>query len=93
MAKVIELIPGDKVTNPHGSAIFVAQTTHPIYPSFQLVIWYMGDNQWSFDALMPGQEVGKVNYHKQDRQRNLRTALQSDGLDRGYATTWIPKES
>lgn len=58
------------------SAIFVAQTEHPIWPHLRLVIWKMSDGSWSHDALSAGQDVGEpVPTSTLDRASNLRLAL------------------
>ena len=83
MSRVDELTPGDLVTNPtiNKAAIFVARTTHPIWPDFQLVIWRMDDGSWSHDALLARQEIlGDVSpATAADREARLRGAL-LDGL-------------
>lgn len=71
MSRVIDLVPGDRVENEMGGAIFVAQTVHPRWPGLQLVIWIMDDGTWHHDALAPAQVVGKVTSRPDDRYYHL----------------------
>lgn len=57
---VQDLGENDHVSNAGMSAVFVAQTQHPIWPALQLVVWRMQDGSWSHDALSPYQDVGHV---------------------------------
>jgi hypothetical protein len=61
MARVSDLQPGDKVTLSGGevSGTFIARQAHPYYPGLMLVVWYLSDGTWSFDALLDAQEVGE----------------------------------
>lgn len=61
MATVSDLEPGNKVTLSGGevSGTFIARQEHPYYPGLMLVIWYLSDGTWSFDALSHNQEVGE----------------------------------
>lgn len=69
MATVGELTPGDVVDG----AIFIARTTHPIWPNLQLVVWRMSDRSISLDALRSNQHVGSVT-----RAGLIRQALLDD---------------
>ena len=79
MARVRELIPGDLVylhSPPGRSAVFIAETAHPLYPGLRLVVWKLGDGTWSHDALHLNQEVGEVRTTSDaERQRWLRQSL------------------
>jgi hypothetical protein len=80
MTKVSELTPGDSVTlrwhDGPRTAVFVAQTPHPIWSHLQLVIWRLHDGSWSLDALDPAQDVGQVTLSTwQDLAARLRRAL------------------
>lgn len=59
-ARVIDLQPGDHVTNGGESAVFIVRTQHPVWAVLQLVVWRLQDGTASFDALSPDQEVGEV---------------------------------
>lgn len=60
-SRVCDLVPGDLVAIPTGdSAVYVAQTPHPLWPGLHLVIWRMPDGTWSHDALDARQVVGQV---------------------------------
>lgn len=74
--RVIDLLPGDVVELAGKSAVFVARTTHPIWPTLELVIWRLERNTWSHDALSPLQVVGDcVAADPETRQARLRAAL------------------
>lgn len=81
MTRVEQLVPGMKVIMPSGDqATFVAQTTHPLWPHLQLVVWRMPENWapdvWSHDALDARQDVGAVvPCSSIERATNLRHAL------------------
>lgn len=80
MTAVRELRPGDKVTlpAPEGpcSAVFVAETAHPLYFGLRLVIWRLDSGEWSHDALSPRQDVGAATPSSADeRAGRLRAAL------------------
>lgn len=76
MTRVRDLIPGDEVTLPPESAVYIAQCEHPIWPRLRLVIWRLRDGSWSHDALLPAQEVGTVTDTTYDERRDrLRHAL------------------
>jgi hypothetical protein len=67
MTTVSELMPGDIVQDEGLAAVggptracFVAQTTHPVWRSLQLVIWRLEGGRWSHDALDARQEIGWV---------------------------------
>jgi hypothetical protein len=79
MATVSALAPGDLVTNAGMSAVFIARMVHPKWPALMLVAWRLDEEVgggWSFDALLPHQEVGDVvSSTIQDRADRLRTAL------------------
>jgi hypothetical protein len=75
MVTVAELVPGDLVTLPPDSAVFIVRAVHPVWPSLMLVIWRLGDG-WSLDALSAHQEVGDVTPSSHaERQGRLRAAL------------------
>lgn len=82
-SRVCDLKPGDEVSNAGMSAVFVAATQHPIWPSLQLVVWRMPDgNGWSHDALNTQQEIGTVTPSTpEERMVRLRKAL-LEGDDR-----------
>lgn len=62
MTTVSELIPGDKIQIMDKlSAVFISQTTHPIWPHLQLVIWRLSDWSWAHDALDSRQYIGEVD--------------------------------
>lgn len=81
--RVIDLQPGDRVTDESHteSATFLTQSRHPLYPTLQLVVWWLhSDARWSFDALSPVQYVGELDtpygtFTHDQRQENLRTIL------------------
>jgi hypothetical protein len=76
--RIDELTPGDLVTNAGVGmfAVFIARTTHPIWPQLQLVIWRLDDGSWSHDALDARQEVGEISpSNEADRSTRLRKAL------------------
>lgn len=75
--RVIDLTPGIRILEPHNaiSHTFVAQTSHPLYPGLQLVIWRMENREWSHDALSPLQDVGDPDPGHADFQMNLRHAF------------------
>lgn len=77
MTTVQNLVPGDLVENSGASALFVAQTEHPIWPSLQLVIWRMPDGSWSHDALDARQDVGQIAADQVGNVERLRKALLS----------------
>jgi hypothetical protein len=81
MATVSALFPGDLVTLGEASAVFITRTAHPDYPTLMLVVWRLGPElggDWSFDALLPYQEVGDVTPSTiRERTDRLRTALTS----------------
>ena len=79
MATVEELTPGDRVALDGISAVFVAQTDHPLYAGMRLVIWKLDrDATWSHDALSAFQSIGDI-VPGEDRQANLRAALHGKG--------------
>jgi hypothetical protein len=90
MAQVNDLIPGDVVTLPGAdgpvSAIFVADTDHPLYRGLRLVVWRMLDDgqpaSWSHDALGLAQHVGEVTpvLLPSERMQRLREALHQVGV-------------
>lgn len=73
MATVSDLQPGDKVTLSGGdvSGTFIARQAHPYYPGLMLVVWYLSDGTWSFDALDAMQEIGETE-QSSDRERGSR---------------------
>lgn len=76
MARVSDLTPGDEVMLLGRSAVFVAQTEHPIWPGLRLVVWKLDDGSWSHDALDARQEVGDTRPSTaDDRMTKLRYAL------------------
>jgi hypothetical protein len=60
MATVIDLLPGDVVTQGPQQALFVASEPHPVHRELRLVIWMLDTGTWSLDALRADQEVGDV---------------------------------
>lgn len=65
IARVEMLQAGDLVSSGLDRAVFLARTEHPLNPRFQLVIWRLlsGDGAYdifSFDMLVPEQEVGEL---------------------------------
>lgn len=78
--RVCDLLPGDEVhLPPDASAVFIAQTQHPLWPQLQLVIWRLADGSWSHDALDFHQQVGtRTPSSYADRMARLRTALLGD---------------
>ena len=80
---VAHLRPGDQTTHATGTATYITQTQHPIWPRLQLVIWRMNDGTWSHDALSPAQEVGCLTPStRAERWTRLQAAL-LDEVDRG----------
>lgn len=77
MARVSDLMPGNKVTLLNRSAVFIARTEHPLWPHLQLVVWKMDDGTWSHDALNIDQHVGNIEPWAEplDRRANLQRAL------------------
>lgn len=72
--KVSDLIPGDQ--SPASKAVFIMQAPHPVFTTFQLVVWYMPDDTYSFDALKEHQEVGEmVTVTADERKSKLRRIL------------------
>lgn len=59
-ARVIDLQPGDLVTNGDMTAVFIARAKHPVWPVLTLVVWRLQDGTISLDALSAIQEVGEV---------------------------------
>ena len=57
--RVRDLTPGDVIfTLGLGSATFIVQAQHPIWPHLQLVVWYLhGSCTYSWDALSAMQEL------------------------------------
>ena len=73
---VAQLLPGDEIHQLGMSAVYIAQTAHPLYPGLQLVIWRMSDGTWSHDALSAAQVVGMAADRSYDaRHGRLREAL------------------
>jgi hypothetical protein len=73
---VNELLPGDEVTQAGMTAVFITETSHPLYTSLRLVIWRLADGSWSHDALDARQEVGEVTPSSHtERVHRLRVAL------------------
>lgn len=77
MIKVRELIPGMEIVGPGSVLItFIIQQVHPIWPNFQMVVWKLHDNSYSFDALDAEQEVGEcIPFTQQELNDNLKRAL------------------
>lgn len=77
MTTVAALTSGDEVALAGGhSAVFVAQTQHPLWPHLRLVVWRLPDGTWSHDALSALQDVGDVSpATQQARVARLRSAL------------------
>jgi hypothetical protein len=83
LTAVAELIPGDLVTQAGTSAIFIARSTHPLWPNLQLVVWRLDDGSWSHDALDARQDVGDVEpAGDESRTARLRAALLGEGAIR-----------
>jgi hypothetical protein len=87
MARIMDLLPGDKVTlpAPEGlrSAVFVAQTQHPLWQRLRLVVWRLDSGEWSHDALDAAQVVGEVHPStRAERIDRLRAALLGPGAIR-----------
>jgi len=75
-ARVADLIPGDLVTQGNMSAVFIVTCRHPLWPTLQLVIWRLDNDEWSHDALSILQEVGEIiSSTKSEREARLRAAL------------------
>ncbi len=75
MARVRDLIPGDRVAVGPTSGIYITRAAHPRYVGLQLVVWRMDSGELSYDALSEAQEVGDVLIGE-DRMANLREALE-----------------
>jgi hypothetical protein len=62
MATVEELLPGDLVSEPDGTAaVFLTACPHPVWHHLLLVIWRMkADDTVRLDAMYPQQEAGEV---------------------------------
>jgi hypothetical protein len=76
---VQQLVPGDEVITPFGSAVFIVATDHPLYPNLRLVTWWMGKGKWSHDALDARQVVGEVRLVGPSvRRERLQAALLGD---------------
>ena len=90
--KLCRLEPGDRIVDPNGTeAILIEQCPHPLYPGFNLVIWWIvkdpfGGKRYSLDALVPDQELAPAELLMPShplgvidwysaRRRNLREAL------------------
>lgn len=78
--RVCDLTPGNRVSGPDGTWIFIGQMPHPLYASCQLVIWWKDGPEldtYSFDALSPQQTLpGKIELWNDDKLRdNLLRAL------------------
>lgn len=79
---VSQLTPGDLISNGPMTAVYVAQTQHPIWPHLRLVIWRLPGGEWSLDALDPRQEVGERPSQPEPpgrRELRLRDALVGGG--------------
>jgi hypothetical protein len=73
---VMDLQPGQRIHVGGMSAIFVARTRHPIWPTMQLVVWKMDDGTWSHDALSMTQDVGQPDpWTVESLLGNLKEAL------------------
>jgi len=78
-ARVAHLQPGDEVTTAGMTAVFIAATKHPLWPSLQLVVWRLADGEWSHDALDARQEIGHISPSTtEERHARLRAALLGD---------------
>ena len=74
--RVLDLLPGDKVTNAAMTAVHITHVGHPYYPDLQLVIWRLHDGTVSLDALAIVQDVGDlVPQQWHDRRATLLAAL------------------
>lgn len=86
--RVHDLLPGDLVNLGGHSAVFIADTEHPIWPHLRMVIWRTDPalglpGNWSHDALDFRQEVGTLTPATAvERAARLRDALLGGG-DRG----------
>ena len=87
--RVCDLRPGDVIENIGIRATFITHTAHPLYMALRLVVWYLDIDEYSFDALSLGQEVGqRKEMGFRDRVLGLRAALgQQVALGPGF-----PKE-
>jgi hypothetical protein len=60
------------------SAVFVTRSVHPVWPHLMLVIWWLENEGWSFDALANSQEAGDpVPSPAAERKERLRRVLLS----------------
>jgi hypothetical protein len=62
MTAVRDLLPGDLVTAPGGTAaVFLTACPHPVFHHLVLVIWRLPSGSVRLDELHPGDEVGAVD--------------------------------
>lgn len=75
-SRVIDLLPGDYVTQAGQSAVYIMQSPSLFYRGLQLVAWRLEDGSYSFDNLSPIQVVGMVKRSTEmDRRLRLEAAL------------------
>lgn len=95
MARVCDLIPGDRVRMPgldaeraRGGrragevawALFVSRGPHPLFHDLQLVVWQLPSGRWSLDALHAAQYIGETEPADiTSRRAGLRAALLGTG--------------
>lgn len=85
MVRVDELVPGDLVKNYPMEAVFITRVApHPLFPpetGLILVIWFLhNEGEYSFDALLPMQEVGsRIASGDILRRNRLRQAFKMGG--------------
>lgn len=79
--RVMDLIPGDRVTGLQFDACFIAATQHPLWPHLRLVTWRLADGSFSLDALNNAQVIGPLSSPTDPaiRRARLRAALTETG--------------
>jgi hypothetical protein len=73
--KVMDLQPGDLVTNPFiGQFMFVCKGVHPIWSNLQAVVWCSNQGELSIDALRADQVIagGVTNRNETPAERGRR---------------------
>jgi len=74
--RVCDLKPGDVIENIGIRATFITHTAHPLYMALRLVVWRLDTDEYSFDALSLGEEVGKrMEMTFRERISGLQAAL------------------
>jgi len=78
--RIADLRTGDLVKLPGaGSALFITDLEHPLYPMLRLVIWRTPDGVTFMDALSARQDLGEVAPSTlAERQARLRAALNGE---------------